>query len=78
MKQLDAPYDELHFDSSKIIMVMAAMSIIFCLLSSSLYHLYYPMGRKTYDRLLRVDLIGIGIMIFGLTLCGSHAAFHNF
>lgn len=30
-----------------------------------------------YEKLLRVDLIGIGVMIFGLTLCAVWIGFHN-
>lgn len=36
-----------------------------------------PLGRKYYLSLLRVDLIGIGIMIFGLTICTAYAAMHS-
>jgi hypothetical protein len=30
-----------------------------------------------FDRLLKIDLIGIGFMIFGLTLCAVYIGFHN-
>jgi predicted membrane channel-forming protein YqfA (hemolysin III family) len=48
------------------------------MLSSSAFHLYLPLGRKQYSRLLRLDLIGIGIMIFGLTLSVTFVAMHNY
>jgi len=73
-----APYNELNDFSSKFFVCLAAVSIIFCLTSSAFYHMFYPMGRLSYDRLLRVDLMGIGVMIFGLTLSTAYAAFHNF
>jgi adiponectin receptor len=73
-----APYNELNQLSSRFFLFLAAVSIIFCLTSSAIYHLFYPMGQLSYDRLLRVDLMGIGVMIFGLTLSTAYAAFHNF
>ena len=58
--------------------MVAAVSVIFCLLSSSAFHLYLPLGRKCYFKLLRVDLVGIGIMIFGLTLSVAYVGLHNY
>jgi predicted membrane channel-forming protein YqfA (hemolysin III family) len=37
-----------------------------------------PLGHKYYLSLLRLDLIGIGIMIFGLTICTAYAAMHSY
>lgn len=46
--------------------------------SSTFYHLFAPMSPWYYSFLLRIDLIGIGIMIFGLTLCAVYIGFHNY
>lgn len=46
--------------------------------ASATYHLFMPLGEWHYYKLLKVDLIGIGIMIFGLTLCALFVGFHNY
>ena len=71
-------YKDLKNTSSVVSLVVAAVSIIFCMLSSCAFHLYLPLGRKKYLNLLRLDLIGIGIMIFGLTLSVTFVAMHNY
>jgi len=71
-------YADFKNKSSVVTLVVAAVSIIFCMLSSSAFHLYMPLGRKYYSRLLRVDLLGIGIMIFGLTLSVAYVGLHNY
>lgn len=71
-------YADFKNKSSVVTLVVAAVSIIFCMLSSSAFHLYLPLGRKYYLRLLRVDLVGIGIMIFGLTLSVAYVGLHNY
>jgi predicted membrane channel-forming protein YqfA (hemolysin III family) len=43
---------------------------------SSLYHQFNALSKKYNDCLLRIDLIGIGVMIFTLTLTLSYAGFH--
>jgi predicted membrane channel-forming protein YqfA (hemolysin III family) len=35
------------------------------------------LSSKTHDFMLKIDLIGIGIMIFGLTLTACYIGFHN-
>jgi len=45
--------------------------------ASTSYHLFNPIGHDCYHRLLKVDLVGIGVMIFGLTLCAVYIGFHN-
>lgn len=35
-------------------------------------------SRQITDALLRIDLIGIGVMIFMLTLTAVHAGYHNY
>ena len=46
------------------------------MVASTCFHLLMPLGKEYYHQLLRVDLIGIGIMIFGLTICTAYAAMH--
>ena len=58
-------------------MAFGTLAIIVCMIASSTYHLYGCMNEKTQGFLLRVDLIGIGVMIFGMTLCAVYTAFHN-
>jgi hypothetical protein len=36
-----------------------------------------PISNNCHDCLLKIDLIGIGIMIFGLTLIAVYLGFHN-
>jgi predicted membrane channel-forming protein YqfA (hemolysin III family) len=45
--------------------------------ASTGYHLFSPLSAKMYNRLLTIDLMGIGFMIFGLTLCAVYIGFHN-
>ena len=45
--------------------------------ASSIYHTFGPLGSYYYFLLLKIDLIGIGIMIFGLTLSAVYIGFHN-
>jgi len=57
--------------------IIAALSIITCMVSSSCFHLYMPLGRKYYQRWLRMDLISISIMIFGLTATICYVAMND-
>jgi len=68
------------FDSTQSLVLMAiqASVIVFCMLASSIYHLFTPLSEEVYYSLLKLDLIGIGLMIFGLTLCAVFIGFHNF
>lgn len=45
--------------------------------ASSIYHTFLPLSHSHYYFLLKVDLIGIGVMIFGLTLAAVYIGFHN-
>jgi len=45
--------------------------------ASSVYHTLQPLGSYHYYLFLKIDLMGIGIMIFGLTLAASFIGFHN-
>ena len=53
------------------------LAIILCMFASSIYHLYGCMSESHFYCLLKFDLIGIGAMIFGLTLSAVYVAFHN-
>ena len=45
--------------------------------ASSVYHTFHPLGHSYFYLLLKIDLMGIGIMIFGLTLSAVYIGFHN-
>ena len=47
------------------------------MLASSIYHTFGPLSSYHYYLLLKIDLIGIGVMIFGLTLAAVYIGFHN-
>jgi len=47
------------------------------MIASTTYHTFGIMSQKIFDRLLNVDLMGIGIMITGLTLVAVYLGFHN-
>lgn len=46
--------------------------------ASASYHLFMPLSDWHYHLLLKFDLIGIGLMIFGLTLSAVYLGFHNY
>ena len=46
--------------------------------ASSIYHQYGCMSEIYYFKLLKFDLMGIGIMIFGLCITATYIGFHNF
>lgn len=46
--------------------------------ASSTYHLYMCCSKKHHDNLLLFDMLGIGVMIFGLTLTAVYVGFHNY
>ena len=58
-------------------MLVGGLSILTCTAASSIYHLYGCMSKDIYYLLLKIDLIGIGINIFGLTLAAVYIGFHN-
>jgi predicted membrane channel-forming protein YqfA (hemolysin III family) len=63
---------------SVVIQGLSAAVIVVCMFASSCYHLFMPLSEWHYHLLLKIDLIGIGIMIFGLTLCAVYIGFHNY
>mmetsp|Transcript_91360 Transcript_91360/g.125936 ORF Transcript_91360/g.125936 Transcript_91360/m.125936 type:complete len:82 (-) Transcript_91360:192-437(-) len=56
---------------------IACCAIIFCMLSSSCYHTFSIISEQHFNMLLKLDLMGIGIMIFGLTIVAVYLGFHN-
>lgn len=47
------------------------------MVSSSCYHLFMCMSQWAHDTFLKLDMVGIGVMIFGLTLTAVYIGFHN-
>ena len=45
--------------------------------ASTVYHTFGPINRDYYYFLLKLDLMGIGFNIFGLTLAAVYIGFHN-
>lgn len=45
--------------------------------ASAVYHQFCCMGPQYYIELLRVDLIGISIMIFGLMISSVYVCMHE-
>lgn len=71
------PYNRFKEEESLTSLKIGCSSIIFCLLASAGYHLYSALGQYWSDLLLRIDLVGIGVMIFTLTLTSVYTAFYN-
>jgi adiponectin receptor len=71
-------YSVFKLPQSFIIQAIQALVIVICMLSSACYHLFMPMGEWHYHLLLKLDLVGIGLMIFGLTLSAVYVGFHNY
>jgi len=72
------PYRDLIMRESLLIQTFACLACIFCMLSSSVYHLYNSLSREKYNQLLKLDLIGIGLKINGLALSLIYTGFHNY
>jgi len=70
-------YREMQHWESRVGSALGSLSIMFCMFASTSYHLYMPMSSDWNNRLLKLELIGIGIMIFGLTLIAIYLSFHN-
>ena len=73
----EGPYAEYTTDQSYWTTTISAVVILICMTLSSIYHTYNPISQGVYLLLYRMDLIGIGIMIFGLTICSCFLGFHN-
>ena len=53
------------------------LAVLFCHAASTFYHLYSALGEEMAAILLRIDLIGISIMIFVLTMTAVHAGYYS-
>ena len=53
------------------------MSVMICMFLSATYHLYNPLGKEYKELLLMIDVLGIGVMIFGLAMACTFVCFHN-
>ena len=71
-------YKEIKQRSNLWIQALACLACIFCMLSSSTYHLFNSLNKRLYYILLKVDLIGIGVNITGLALTLIYCGFHNY
>lgn len=70
------PYDQFATEESRIVQIIGCFSIIVTMTASSFYHLYNAMSQY-YDTLfLRIDLIGIGVMIFTMTLTLVYSGYY--
>ena len=64
--------------TSYVSQLTSLFCVLICFVTSAIYHHYLVLGRKYYSCLLRVDLIGIGCVVFGNGICLSYVALHNF
>jgi len=67
----------MNYTTSKVVQIIACVAIIFTMLSSTCYHLYSAISEELTAKLLRIDLVGIGIMIFTLCLTCVFAGYHS-
>ena len=73
-----APYQGFTHWQTRAIIALGAVCILTCMTASTCYHLYMPMSAGVYQRLFTCDLVGIGVMIFGLTVVACWLGFHNY
>ena len=71
------PYAEFKTAQSFWVQLACCISILVCMSASTVYHTYGPLSRDHFFFLLKIDLMGIGFMIFGLTLAAVFIGFHN-
>lgn len=57
--------------------MIGCTAIIFTMSASTMYHQYSAMSKHLEDLLLRIDLIGIAVMIFVLALALMYQGFHS-
>ena len=70
-------YAQLESLESQIILCCATLPIIFCMYSSSTYHLFNPVSNEVFKKLIKLDYIAIGVMIFGSIIVAVYCGFHN-
>ena len=59
-------------------MCIGLLACITSMASSTIYHTYNILGPRYYKRLLKLDNVGIVIMIFGISMTLIYTGFHNF
>lgn len=57
-------------------MIVYMLSALLCLGFSAVFHLFYPLSRKTNDILQRLDMAGISILIFGSCFTCSYYIYY--
>jgi predicted membrane channel-forming protein YqfA (hemolysin III family) len=70
------PYTAYNTTGSLVSQGIGALSIIFTFTASWIYHAYSALSQKWAIKLLRVDLIGIAVMIFTMNLVSVYIGFH--
>ena len=70
-------YAKFNHQQSFWVQFVCCISILVCMTGSSVYHTFFPLGSYYYFLFLKIDLMGIGVMIFGLTIAASYVGFHN-
>eukprot|EP00347_Sterkiella_histriomuscorum_P002369 403368420 len=71
-------YQDIKDRQHHYVLIAGLLSCIFSMMTSSVYHLYNSISRNIYLNLLKIDLIGIGVMIFGLAITLIYTGFHNY
>ena len=71
-------YGQIKSQNNLYIMALGGLVSMFAMFTSALYHLYYIMGPKIYENLLKLDLMGIGVGLFGFGVSLTYTAFHNY
>ena len=71
------PYAEFKTPQSFWVQFMGSFAILLCMTASSVYHTFKPLSKWHFYFFLKLDFMGIGIMIFGLTLSAVYIGFHN-
>ena len=74
----EGAYQEVKERNNHYVLIAGLMCCTFSMLTSTIYHMFNSISRVVYLRLLRVDLMGIGIMIFGLAISLIYTGFHNY
>lgn len=63
---------------SQLLITLGVISMIFSMTASSIYHQFNILSREYYLKLLRFDLIGIGVQIFVSSIIAMYVGFHNY
>ena len=72
------PYKRLYKIENKLIQMTCALTTIFTMTASATYHTFNCISDEYARLCLRIDLVGIGIMIFSNTLILVHAGYQAY